>query len=397
MGSNSFRMSQYALLGSSLTPARVPIYSSSFVAPSSNTVAPRFGAEGTSTRYSPTYNGSYSRYQLQIDEPVVPNGDLIFPRHSKKNAVAYSGWMEKHSGIGNTWTRRWFVLEGGQLSYFYDRSDRVCKGVISLSQYSVHEGDQELERRNCLLLKPVFPTDVEYRLCCESSFSKRTWMAKMASNSHKGRIKVAVVGDDGCGKTRLIESFALNREQDCEIKASNPSVGTHVGYIPAPKALRKDVVLPTALGERVVSVETWESPGKGDFAHIRELLYNGIDVVIGVFSLADAGSLTWLERMLRNEVSKRVDGAPIILVGTKQDLRDSRQEVPAVGHSIPGSRGHLTPREVQDFTCVSELEGQEAAARIGASFYYETSGLKTGEHDSMFAEVALCGLSRFMK
>merc|ERR1712195_462553 len=99
---NSFRMSQYALLGSSLTPARVPIYSSSFVAPSSNTVAPRFGAEGTSTRYSPTYNGSYSRYQLQIDEPVVPNGDLIFPRHSKKNAVAYSGWMEKHSGIGNT-------------------------------------------------------------------------------------------------------------------------------------------------------------------------------------------------------------------------------------------------------------------------------------------------------
>ena len=52
---------------------------------------------------------------------------------------------------------------------------------------------------------------------------------------------------------------------------------------------------------------------------------------------------------------------------------------------------------MQDFTCVSELEGQEAAARIGASFYYETSGLKTGEHDSMFAEVALCGLSRFMK
>ena len=32
-----------------------------------------------------------------------------------------------------------------------------------------------------------------------------------------------------------------------------------------------------------------------------------------------------------------MDGAPIILVGTKQDLRDSRQEVPAVGHSIPGA------------------------------------------------------------
>ena len=108
-------MSQYALLGSSLTPARVPIYSSSYVAPSSNTVAPRFGAEGTSTRYSPTYNGSYSRYQLQIDEPVVPNGDLIFPRHSKKVHLAPTPTLQTHCPLAIAERSRILRLDGEAL------------------------------------------------------------------------------------------------------------------------------------------------------------------------------------------------------------------------------------------------------------------------------------------
>lgn len=33
---------------------------------------------------------------------------------------------------------------------------------------------------------------------------------------------------------------------------------------------------------------------------------------------------------------KRVDGAPIVLVGTKKDLRDQRAAIPSVGHSTPG-------------------------------------------------------------
>lgn len=188
-------------------------------------------------------------------------------------------------------------------------------------------------------------------------------------------------------QTRLIESFVLNREQDCEIKCDSalltrpcspllhqglesicgypcwlhPSTQGSPERRGAADCTRRARSFCRDLGKPwcgdSATTTAADQPcniGKGDFAHIRELLYNGIDVVIGVFSLADAGSLTWLEKMLRNEVdkmlqscdaecmravqvSKRVDGAPIILVGTKQDLRDSRQEVPAVGHSIPGA------------------------------------------------------------
>ena len=130
-------MSQYAQLGSALTPARVPFYSPSFQPPVVPNPAPRFGPEGTHTRYGPTYNGGRSRYGLQIDEPVVPTRELNLPRHSKKDSVSYCGWMEKHTGLANQWNRRWFSLEGGFLSYHYDRNDRVPKACIPLSSYTV--------------------------------------------------------------------------------------------------------------------------------------------------------------------------------------------------------------------------------------------------------------------
>ena len=151
------------------------------------------------------------------------------------------------------------------------------------------------------------------------------------------------------------------------------------------------------------------SLGKGDFAHVRELLYNGTDVVMAVFSLADSDSLEWLERLLKSEVCaalrkvtssfrlgvqviKRVDGAPLVLVGTKKDLRDSRLPRPVVGHSTPGSRGHLTPRQRQDFNCVSRVDGEERAARLGASHYFEVDGFDNSTHQEILNAVTLCGL-----
>ena len=130
-------MSQYAQLGSALTPARVPFYSASFQPPVVPNPAPRFGPEGSRTRYCPTYNGARSRHGLQMDEPPVPKRDLLLPRHSKKNSVSYCGWMEKHTGMTNDWSRRWFSLEAGTLSYYYDKSDRVPKASIPLSSYTV--------------------------------------------------------------------------------------------------------------------------------------------------------------------------------------------------------------------------------------------------------------------
>eukprot|EP00656_Telonema_subtile_P035587 TRINITY_DN3955_c0_g1_i3.p1 TRINITY_DN3955_c0_g1~~TRINITY_DN3955_c0_g1_i3.p1 ORF type:complete len:318 (+),score=105.08 TRINITY_DN3955_c0_g1_i3:69-1022(+) len=306
---------------------------------------------------------------------------------------SYSGWMLKHSGIGNQWTKRWFVLEGGLLSYFYDRSDKVAKAVIPLSSFSVHDGDVELKRRLCLVLKPIFPGDIEYRLCCESPFSKRTWMGKLGAGSHQGRIKFACVGDEHCGKTKLLDSvFYDNALSDCDLKGSRASVGSHVGYIPAHTIHRKDLLVDSVMGEQVVTVESLESPGRGDFSHVRELLYNGVDAVLAMFSLADKESLVWLERTMSNEVRKRVDGAPVLLVGMKRDLRDQRV-VPSIGHAAVGSQGHLLPQQQQQMLVeVSTLEGQEAAERLGAVGYFETDGFDNANHAEILESITQAGL-----
>lgn len=306
--------------------------------------------------------------------------------------------MLKHTGLSNKWEKRWFVLEGGFLKYFYEREghgvNALPKGVLPMSSYTAHDGDDELQRRNCLILKPLFPGDHEYRLSLESAFQKRTWLAKLGAGSHTGRVKCMVVGPEGVGKSGLTGTFLHSNPQQVELQTSRPSHGSHVGYVPAPEGQRKDLVMHfPGGGESVVSLECVENPGRGDWDHVRQMTYRGTDVVLAVFSVADRRSLADLERSVQVEAKKLSGGAPIILVGTKLDLREGRLAEPVVGHASPGSRGHLTPRQRQEFNCVSFLEGKEAAARMGAAQYIETCMFDQDGVDAVFAAAAQHGLT----
>lgn len=83
---------------------------------------------------------------------------------------------------------------------------------------------------------------------------------------------------------------------------------------------------------------------------------------------------------------------PIILIGTKTDLRDGRLPEPVVGHAQAGSRGHLTPRQRQEFNAVSYLEGKEAAIRMGAVAYDEACAFNKDEIGHLFDTAAHYGL-----
>lgn len=169
-------------------------------------------------------------------------------------------------------------------------------------------------------------------------------------------------------------------------------MGSHVGYVPAPESHRKDLVLPLPTGQSVVAMECFENPGRGDWDHVRVNTYRGADVVCAVFSTADKGSLEELERLVQVEVKKHAVNVPIVLVGTKTDLRDSRLPEPVVGHAQAGSRGHLTPRQRQEFNTVSYIEGKEAAARMGAVDYEEACAFNPDKIDFMFGRAAQHGL-----
>lgn len=96
--------------------------------------------------------------------------------------------------------------------------------------------------------------------------------------------------------------FRLYTAWQVELKGSNPSLGSHVGYVPAPESHRKDLVLPFPQGQSVVALECWENPGRGDWDHVRVNTYRGADVVCAVFSTADRASLAELERIVQVEV-----------------------------------------------------------------------------------------------
>jgi len=349
------------------------------------------------TQHVPLYNGTTGADTTQLLPKVVPAGELKFPRHSNKQETSYSGYMQKHTGLSDKWEKRWFVLEGGFLKYFYEKDGKginaLPKGVIPMASYTVHEGDDDLQRRNTIILKPIFPGDHEYRLALESAFQKRTWTGKLATGSHKGRVKALVVGPEGVGKTCLVHNYFENRTNEVELSGSNPSLGSHVGYVPAPESHRRDLVMNSPHCNSVVSLECWENPGRGDWAHVRQNLYQGADVVLGVFSTADRASLTELERVIQVEVNKLAVNVPIFLVGTKTDLRDTRSAEPVVGHAQAGSRGHLTPRQRQEFNCVTFLEGKEAALRMGAVDYEEACAFNKDEIASVFGAAAQYGLA----
>ena len=51
-----------------------------------------------------------------------------------------------------------------------------------MSNYTVHDGDDRLQQRHSIELRPVFPRDHAYRLACETPFQKRNCMSPASSS-----------------------------------------------------------------------------------------------------------------------------------------------------------------------------------------------------------------------
>ena len=101
-----------------------------------------------------------------------------------------------------------------------------------------------------------------------------------------------------------------------------------------------------------VQLALWDTAGQEDFVGLRKYSYPDSDVVVICFSLDNYDSLEnvielWQPETLRYAPPK----TPFILVGTKKDLR----------------------RGQRDGQCVSALEGEAVAKRIGAKAYLECS------------------------
>lgn len=100
----------------------------------------------------------------------------------------------------------------------------------------------------------------------------------------------------------------------------------------------------------IIELAIWDTAGQENYARLRPLSYRAADVVLITFALNDRESLnavlsTWLP-----EVSEYCPKVPILLVGTKSDLRDDESE-----------------------ECIESIDGQVMCQKIDAKAFIETS------------------------
>ncbi|KDR71760.1 hypothetical protein GALMADRAFT_253509 [Galerina marginata CBS 339.88] len=116
--------------------------------------------------------------------------------------------------------------------------------------------------------------------------------------------KLVVVGDGGCGKTCLLIVYAENRFPEA--------------YIPT---VFENYVTLVQHDSKLIEVALWDTAGQEEYDRLRPLSYPESDVILIVFSVDFPTSLANVLDKWYPEVSHFCPSTPLLLIGTKTDLR----------------------------------------------------------------------------
>jgi len=173
--------------------------------------------------------------------------------------------------------------------------------------------------------------------------------------------KLVVVGDGGCGKTCLLIVYAENRFPEA--------------YIPT---VFENYVTQVQFDGKEIELALWDTAGQEEYDRLRPLSYPESDIILIIFSIDFPVSLGNVQDKWYPEVAHFCEGTPLILVGTKTDLRRDEQ-----------TKRMLS---AQGQTPITPEHGASVAKEIGAR-YIECSA-KTG---SGVQEVFALALKESMK
>ncbi|KAA0701800.1 Rho-related GTP-binding protein [Triplophysa tibetana] len=157
-------------------------------------------------------------------------------------------------------------------------------------------------------------------------------------------IKCVVVGDGAVGKTCLLISFTAN---------AFPKE-----YVPT---VFDNYSAQLTVDTKLISLNLWDTAGQEEYDRLRTLSYPQTNVFVICFCITSPASYENVKLKWYPEVSQHCPNVPILLVGTKKDLRDDPEVLKKLkeNNQLP----------------ITQQQGGALARQILASKYIECSAL----------------------
>jgi len=169
-------------------------------------------------------------------------------------------------------------------------------------------------------------------------------------------IKLVVIGDGAVGKTCLLISYANNKFPE--------------DYIPT---VFDNYVVNITAGNETIELGLWDTAGQEEYDRLRPLSYANANVFLICFAVVNPISYDNISYKWHPEVMHFCPDTPLVLVGTKVDLRKDEAFV----------EKNLRANNLQP---ISTAQGQELAKKIKAFKYLECSARTEENLKTVFDE-----------